>query len=180
MPCDHDRNLLVDVELEPDLGPGPDATQQRRAGNVEGLAERGAILARWSAGAWHDLQICPEEDAVKRKRIRVPPRCTLLLARYAGKPHPARIERPGEVACVVAVNPGRRPLALDVSIPPPAKGETRKHFRTGTGASFPACIAPQSAVRLRYQLIGEWAKAWHVDHNFVLTRESKTKCPAGH
>ena len=176
---DHDRNLLVDVELEPDLGPGPDAIQQRRPRNVEGLAERGAILARWPADAWHDLQICPDEESVKRKRIRVPPRCTLLLVRYAGKPHPARIERPGEAACIVAVNPRQRPLAVDVTIPPPAEGETRKHFRTGTGASFPACIAPQSAIRWRYQLIGEWATAWHVDHTLVLVGGSQTQCPAG-
>ena len=172
----HDRSLLVDVELEPDHGPAPDPTQQRRAENVRGLAERGAILARWPAGAWHDLQICPNEGAVKRKRIRVPPRCTLLLARSVGKPHPARLERPGEAGCIVAVNPRQRPLAVDVSIPPPAQGETRKHFRTGPGASFPACIAPRSAIRFRYQLIGEWATAWHVDHTLVLIRGSKRPC----
>ena len=43
---DHDGSFLVDLETEPDLGPGPDTLQQYRAQTVPGLAERGSILAR--------------------------------------------------------------------------------------------------------------------------------------
>ena len=137
---DHDGSFLVDIETEPDLGSAPDAVQQYRARTVRGLAERGAILARWPAGAWHDMRVCPDEDTVLRRRIDVPARCQLLLARDAGKPHPAKLERPGERGCVVAVNTTGRALAVDVSIPPPAQGETRRHFRHGEGGAFPLCI----------------------------------------
>lgn len=176
---DHDRSLLVDVELEPNLGPAPDATQQRRAEEVAGLRERGAILARWPAGAWHDLQICLDEASILRKRIEVPPRCVLLLGDYAGKPHPARLERPGERGCIVAVNPGPDTLAVYASIPPPAQGETWRHFRYGEDRPFPACVAAGSTARWRYGLVGEWGKAWHVAHNLVMWWPAEGECGAG-
>ena len=173
---DHDGSFLVDLETEPDLGPGPDTLQQYRAHTVPGLAERGSILARWPRGAWHDMRVCPDDDRVHRRRIQIPMRCLLLLDEHAGKPHLARFERPGERGCLVAVNTKGRPLALDVSIPPPAEGETRRHFRhTGTG-TFPLCAAPHSARRWSYGLIGAWATAWHVAHTVVLTPEAQAGC----
>ena len=175
---DHDRSLAVDVEVEPDLGSAPDSVQQHRAAGVRGLEERGAILARWPVGAWHDYRVCLDEDGVLRRRIHVPARCILLLGRYAGKPHLAWFHRAGEQGCVVAVNPGQKPVALDVSIPPPAEGETRGHFRFGNGEAFPGCVAPGSTVRRHYRFIGEWAQAWHVRHILVLGGAPKGDCLA--
>ena len=141
-----------------------------------GSLSAGAILARWPAGAWHDMRVCPDEDTVLRRQIHVPARCQLLLASDAGKPHPAKLERPGERGCVVAVNATGRALAVDVSLPPPAQGETRRHFRPGEGGAFPYCVEPRSVHRLTYGLTGEWARAWHVAHTLVLTPETPAKC----
>ena len=173
---DHDGSFLVDLETEPDLGPGPDTLQQYRAQTVPGLAERGAILARWPRGAWHDMRVCPDEDRVYHKRVHVPSRYQLLLDRYAGKPHPGRFDRPGERGCLVAVNTTGQALAIDVSIPPPAQGETRKHFRHSETGTFPLCTAPRSARRWSYGLTREWATAWHVAHTVVLTPEAQAGC----
>ena len=170
---DHDGHFLVDLETEPHLGPGTDTLQQYRAQTVPGLAERGSILARWPRGAWHDIRVCPDEHRIYRRPIQVPARCLLLLDEHTGKPHPARFERPGERGCLVAVNTTQRPLALDVSIPPPAEGETRKHFRHSDTGTFPLCSAPRSARRWTYGLIGEWGTAWHVAHTVVLTPEAQ-------
>lgn len=51
--------LLVDFEPAPGWRRTTDAVFQRRARSVPGVGERGAILARWPAGAWTDVRVCP-------------------------------------------------------------------------------------------------------------------------
>lgn len=178
---DHDRSLVVDLENEPGFGPSPDAIQQQRGQDVESLRERGAILARWPAGSWHDLRLCLDGPPVTARRIDVPARCTLLLPEYAGKPHLARLERPNEQGCIVAVNPGPGTLAVDAFLLPPVQEEDAgRHFRHGRGERFPLCVAPGATARQQYALIGDWADAWHVELVLVHGPDTEDRCPADH
>ena len=65
---------------------------------------------------------------------------------------------------MVAVNTSARELALDVSIPPPTEGETRRHFGTTDVGVFPARVGGRSVVRWNYALTSAQAAAWRMDH----------------
>ena len=79
-------------------------------------------------------------------------------------PSTARRIPPGSSgrAGVVAVNTSGRELALDVSIPPPTEGETRRHFGTTDVGVFPARVGGRSVVRWNYALTS--AQAGSVAH----------------
>ena len=173
---DFDGSFLVDVEVEPDFAAAPDAVQQLRASGTGGLAERGAILARWPRGAWHDVRICLDAAQVVRRRIDVPAHCTLLESEYWGKPHSATLERAGDRGCVVATNTESHPMLINAYIAPPAEDEASRYFRLGEQASLPACVEPGEVRRWNYELDGPWAQAWHVLHYWVMVGDDTGDC----
>lgn len=166
---DFDGALLVDLEHEPGWRRATDPALQRRAREVSGVGERGAILARWPAGAWTDVRLCPAELGAGPSHVGpvpAPSRCALLSG--SGKPWAARFERPGEVHCAVLAGAVRHGVEAWAQIPHDRSEDGIEALGVGSAAG-PArwLVSAGRTLRVRYRLAGDYAGAWHTDYVVV-------------